>query len=319
MWDDGIVRALDDVCRKLKTGGTRLGEAQAGKCLELLERLKKNAASFADQKQNTEKIDHEIIRMIGYLERAAVRGSEKTADQILVSIAESVMYTRQPVYWENEEQKKEELRRKEESLSRLALLVQFQDYYDCLEQRIENLEKCEEGNLEEIRAAAEHLNEIWDERLYYEQKISRVRSGKEKITPDTRDYVNRVNRLADARNHHNRSLMLKQVLKQRSQILLNSIHSINMTAFGTVEILGEESVETLMGMMDLFEKNMSAQKQQNKQLEEITKHFDQIIAEAADTAEADSADADVLMEDLRTLQKIRERHEKEKKVLVEEN
>ena len=91
-----------------------------------------------------------------------------------------------------------------------------------------------------------------------------------------------MNRLADAKNNYKRYKLLQQLLAERSQTLLNSIHTINQIAFGSVEILGQETIDDLKNTMDRFEQNIQDQKQQNKELKKITRRMDDILDNAID-------------------------------------
>ena len=220
--------------------------------------------------------------MLGFFENALIRGNEKTANQILAAVTEGIHFARLPIAGATSQEQEKIRKKREENLHRLNLLIKFQDYYDELQIKINAMQEKQDEYLAEIDLAEKDVDTYQDERSYYEQKVSRVISGKEKLTSDVKEFVNKMNRLADAKNNYKRYKLLQQLLAERSQTLLNSIHTINQIAFGSVEILGQETIDDLKNTMDRFEQNIQDQKQQNKELKKITRRMDDILDNAID-------------------------------------
>ena len=241
--------------------------------------------------------------MLGFFENAIIRGNSKTANQVLAAATESIRFARIPVAGATEQEQEKIRQKREQNLHTLNLLLKFQDYYDELKIKIDKMQEQQAEYQTEIQLAQKETEAYEDEKSYYEQKVSRVISGKEKLTADTKKYINKMNRLADARNNYKKYSLLQQILTERSQTLLNSIHTINLIAFGSVEILGQETIEDLKNTMDQFEKNMAEQRKQNKELKAIVNRMDDILDSAADMAAADSGLRSEELEELAADQK----------------
>ena len=275
-----IKEVMEEIYRKLQKGDTRLSEEQAQTYKDILMKLWKSTEDEVPFELGN--IDKEIISMLGFFENALIRGNEKTANQILAAVTEGIRFARLPIAGAASQEQERIRKKREENLHRLNLLIKFQDYYDELQIKINAMQEKQDEYLAEIDLAEKDVDTYQDERSYYEQKVSRVISGKEKLTSDVKEFVNKMNRLADAKNTYKRYKLLQQLLAERSQTLLNSIHTINQIAFGSVEILGQETIDDLKNTMDRFEQNIQDQKQQNKELKKITRRMDDILDNAID-------------------------------------
>ena len=261
-----IKEVMEEIYHKLQNGDTRLSDEQAETYKDILMKLWKSTEDEAPFELGN--IDKEIISMLGFFENAVIRGNEKTANQILAAVTEGIHFARLPIAGATSQEQEKIRKKREENLHRLNLLIKFQDYYDELQIKINAMQEKQDEYLAEIDLAEKDVDTYQDERSYYEQKVSRVISGKEKLTSDVKEFVNKMNRLADAKNNYKRYKLLQQLLAERSQTLLNSIHTINQIAFGSVEILGQETIDDL--------------KQQNKELKKITRRMDDILDNAID-------------------------------------
>lgn len=275
-----IKEVMEEIYHKLQNGDTRLSDEQAETYKDILMKLWKSTEDEAPFELGN--IDKEIISMLGFFENALIRGNEKTANQILAAVTEGIYFARLPIAGATSQEQEKIRKKREENLHRLNLLIKFQDYYDELQIKINAMQEKQDEYLAEIDLAEKDVDTYQDERSYYEQKVSRVISGKEKLTSDVKEFVNKMNRLADAKNNYKRYKLLQQLLAERSQTLLNSIHTINQIAFGSVEILGQETIDDLKNTMDRFEQNIQDQKQQNKELKKITRRMDDILDNAID-------------------------------------
>ena len=281
-----IKEAMEEIYHKLQYENTRLNEEQTETYKEVLQKLWKNTEDEVPFELGN--IDTEIVSMLGFFENAIIRGNIKTANQVLAAATESIRFARIPVAGATEQEQERIRQKREQNLHRLNLLLKFQDHYDELKIKIDKMQEQQAEYQTEIQLAQKETEAYEDEKSYYEQKVSRVISGKEKLTTDTKKYINKMNRLADARNNYKKHSLLQQILTERSQTLLNSIHTINLIAFGSVEILGQETIEDLKNTMDQFEKNMAEQRKQNKELKAIVNRMDDILDSAADMTAADS-------------------------------
>lgn len=296
-----IKEAMEEIYHKLQYENTRLNEEQTETYKEVLQKLWKNTEDEVPFELGN--IDTEIVSMLGFFENAIIRGNSKTANQVLAAATESIRFARIPVAGATEQEQEKIRQKREQNLHRLNLLLKFQDYYDELKIKIDKMQEQQAEYQTEIQLAQKETEAYEDEKSYYEQKVSRVISGKEKLTADTKKYINKMNRLADARNNYKKYSLLQQILTERSQTLLNSIHTINLIAFGSVEILGQETIEDLKNTMDQFEKNMAEQRKQNKELKAIVNRMDDILDSAADMAAADSGLRSEELEELAADQK----------------
>lgn len=294
-----IKEAMEEIYHKLQYENTRLNEEQTETYKEVLQKLWKNTEDEVPFELGN--IDTEIVSMLGFFENAIIRGNIKTANQVLAAATESIRFARIPVAGATEQERIRQKR--EQNLHRLNLLLKFQNHYDELKIKIDKMQEQQAEYQTEIQLAQKETEAYEDEKSYYEQKVSRVISGKEKLTADTKKYINKMNRLADARNNYKKHSLLQQILTERSQTLLNSIHTINLIAFGSVEILGQETIEDLKNTMDQFEKNMAEQRKQNKELKAIVNRMDDILDSAADMAAADSGLRSEELEELAADQK----------------
>lgn len=280
-----IKEAMEEIYHKLQYENTRLNEEQTETYKEVLQKLWKNTEDEVPFELGN--IDTEIVSMLGFFENAIIRGNSKTANQVLAAATESIRFARIPVAGATEQEQERIRQKREQNLHRLNLLLKFQDHYDELKIKIDKMQEQQAEYQTEIQLAQKETEAYEDEKSYYEQKVSRVISGKEKLTADTKKYINKMNRLADARNNYKKHSLLQQILTERSQTLLNSIHTINLIAFGSVEILGQETIEDLKNTMNQFEKNMAEQRKQNKELKAIVNRMDDILDSAADMVAAD--------------------------------
>ena len=296
-----IKEAMEEIYHKLQYENTRLNEEQTETYKEVLQKLWKNTEDEVPFELGN--IDTEIVSMLGFFENAIIRGNSKTANQVLAAATESIRFARIPVAGATEQEQEKIRQKREQNLHTLNLLLKFQDYYDELKIKIDKMQEQQAEYQIEIQLAQKETEAYEDEKSYYEQKVSRVISGKEKLTADTKKYINKMNRLADARNNYKKYSLLQQILTERSQTLLNSIHTINLIAFGSVEILGQETIEDLKNTMDQFEKNMAEQRKQNKELKAIVNRMDDILDSAADMAAADSGLRSEELEELAADQK----------------
>ena len=296
-----IKEAMEEIYHKLQYENTRLNEEQTETYKEVLQKLWKNTEDEVPLELGN--IDTEIVSMLGFFENAIIRGNSKTANQVLAAATESIRFARIPVAGATEQEQEKIRQKREQNLHTLNLLLKFQDYYDELKIKIDKMQEQQAEYQTEIQLAQKETEAYEDEKSYYEQKVSRVISGKEKLTADTKKYINKMNRLADARNNYKKYSLLQQILTERSQTLLNSIHTINLIAFGSVEILGQETIEDLKNTMDQFEKNMAEQRKQNKELKAIVNRMDDILDSAADMAAADSGLRSEELEELAADQK----------------
>ncbi|MDD6106466.1 MAG: hypothetical protein PUC51_09780 [Ruminococcus sp.] len=296
-----IKEAMEEIYHKLQYENTRLNEEQTETYKEVLQKLWKNTEDEVPFELGN--IDTEIVSMLGFFENAIIRGNSKTANQVLAAATESIRFARIPVAGATEQEQEKIRQKREQNLHTLNLLLKFQDYYDELKIKIDKMQEQQAEYQTEIQLAQKETEAYEDEKSYYEQKVSRVISGKEKLTADTKKYINKMNRLADARNNYKKYSLLQQILTERSQTLLNSIHTINLIAFGSVEILGQETIEDLKNTMDQFEKNMAEQRKQNKELKAIVNRMDDILDSAADMAAADSGLRSEELEELAADQK----------------
>ena len=296
-----IKEAMEEIYHKLQYENTRLNEEQTETYKEVLQKLWKNTEDEVPFELGN--IDTEIVSMLGFFENAIIRGNSKTANQVLAAATESIRFARIPVAGATEQEQEKIRQKREQNLHTLNLLLKFQDYYDELKIKIDKMQEQQAEYQTEIQLAQKETEAYEDEKSYYEQKVSRVISGKEKLTADTKKYLNKMNRLADARNNYKKYSLLQQILTERSQTLLNSIHTINLIAFGSVEILGQETIEDLKNTMDQFEKNMAEQRKQNKELKAIVNRMDDILDSAADMAAADSGLRSEELEELAADQK----------------
>lgn len=296
-----IKEAMEEIYHKLQYENTRLNEEQTETYKEVLQKLWKNTEDEVPFELGN--IDTEIVSMLGFFENAIIRGNSKTANQVLAAATESIRFARIPVAGATEQEQERIRQKREQNLHRLNLLLKFQDHYDELKIKIDKMQEQQAEYQTEIQLAQKETEAYEDERSYYEQKVSRVISGKEKLTADTKKYINKMNRLADARNNYKKHSLLQQILTERSQTLLNSIHTINLIAFGSVEILGQETIEDLKNTMDQFEKNMAEQRKQNKELKVIVNRMDDILDSAADMVAADSGLRSEELEELAADQK----------------
>ena len=275
-----IKEVMEEIYHKLQNGDTRLSDEQAETYKDILMKLWKSTEDEAPFELGN--IDKEIISMLGFFENALIRGNEKTANQILAAVTEGIHFARLLIAGATSQEQEKIRKKREENLHRLNLLIKFQDYYDELQIKINAMQEKQDEYLAEIDLAEKDVDAYQDEKSYYEQKVSRVISGKEKLTSDVKEFVNKMNRLADAKNNYKRYKLLQQLLAERSQTLLNSIHTINQIAFGSVEILGQETIDDLKNTMDRFEQNIQDQKQQNKELKKITRRMDDILDNVID-------------------------------------
>lgn len=296
-----IKEAMEEIYHKLQYENTRLNEEQTETYKEVLQKLWKNTEDEVPFELGN--IDTEIVSMLGFFENAIIRGNSKTANQVLAAATESIRFARIPVAGATEQEQEKIRQKREQNLHTLNLLLKFQDYYDELKIKIDKMQEQQAEYQTEIQLAQKETEAYEDEKSYYEQKVSRVISGKEKLTADTKKYINKMNRLADARNNYKKYSLLQQILTERSQTLLNSIHTINLIAFGSVEILGQETIEDLKNTMNQFEKNMAEQRKQNKELKAIVNRMDDILDSAADMAAADSGLRSEELEELAADQK----------------
>lgn len=296
-----IKEAMEEIYHKLQYENTRLNEEQTETYKEVLQKLWKNTEDEVPFELGN--IDTEIVSMLGFFENAIIRGNIKTANQVLAAATESIRFARIPVAGATEQEQERIRQKREQNLHRLNLLLKFQNHYDELKIKIDKMQEQQAEYQTEIQLAQKETEAYEDEKSYYEQKVSRVISGKEKLTADTKKYINKMNRLADARNNYKKHSLLQQILTERSQTLLNSIHTINLIAFGSVEILGQETIEDLKNTMDQFEKNMAEQRKQNKELKAIVNRMDDILDSAADMAAADSGLRSEELEELAADQK----------------
>ena len=296
-----IKEAMEEIYHKLQYENTRLNEEQTETYKEVLQKLWKNTEDEVPFELGN--IDTEIVSMLGFFENAIIRGNSKTANQVLAAATESIRFARIPVAGATEQEQEKIRQKREQNLHTLNLLLKFQDYYDELKIKIDKMQEQQAEYQTEIQLAQKETEAYEDEKSYYEQKVSRVISGKEKLTADTKKYINKMNRLADARNNYKKYSLLQQILTERSQTLLNSIHTINLIAFGSVEILGQETIEDLKNTMNQFEKNMAEQRKHNKELKAIVNRMDDILDSAADMAAADSGLRSEELEELAADQK----------------
>lgn len=296
-----IKEAMEEIYHKLQYENTRLNEEQTETYKEVLQKLWKNTEDEVPFELGN--IDTEIVSMLGFFENAIIRGNSKTANQVLAAAIESIRFARIPVVGATEQEQERIRQKREQNLHRLNLLLKFQDHYDELKIKIDKMQEQQAEYQTEIQLAQKETEAYEDEKSYYEQKVSRVISGKEKLTADIKKYINKMNRLADARNNYKKHSLLQQILTERSQTLLNSIHTINLIAFGSVEILGQETIEDLKNTMDQFEKNMAEQRKQNKELKVIVNRMDDILDSAADMVAADSGLRSEELEELAADQK----------------
>lgn len=306
-----IKEVMEEIYRKLQKGDTRLSEEQAQTYKDILMKLWKSTEDEVPFELGN--IDKEIISMLGFFENALIRGNEKTANQILAAVTEGIRFARLPIAGATSQEQERIRKKREENLHRLNLLIKFQDYYDELQIKINAMQENQEEYLNEISLAQKDVDAYQDERSYYEQKVSRVISGKEKLTSDVKEFVNKMNRLVNARNNYKRHRLLQQTLIERSQTLLDSIHTINQIAFGSVEILGQETIEDLKNTMDQFEQNVAAQKEQRKELRSITSHMDKILENALDNSDDYHAESNELAEDMKLWKKMNSTQNEEKR------
>lgn len=306
-----IKEVMEEIYRKLQKGDTRLSEEQAQTYKDILMKLWKSTEDEVPFELGN--IDKEIISMLGFFENALIRGNEKTANQILAAVTEGIRFARLPIAGATSQEQERIRKKREENLHRLNLLIEFQDYYDELQIKINAMQENQEEYLNEISLAQKDVDAYQDERSYYEQKVSRVISGKEKLTSDVKEFINKMNRLVNARNNYKRHRLLQQTLIERSQTLLDSIHTINQIAFGSVEILGQETIEDLKNTMDQFEQNVAAQKEQRKELRSITSHMDKILENALDNSDDYHAESNELAEDMKLWKKMNSTQNEEKR------
>lgn len=306
-----IKEVMEEIYHKLQKGDTRLSEERAEIYKDILMKLWKSTEDEVPFELGN--IDKEIISMLGFFENALIRGNEKTANQILAAVTEGIRFARLPIAGATSQEQERTRKKREENLHRLNLLIKFQDYYDELQIKINAMQEKQEEYLNEISLAEKDVDAYQDERSYYEQKVSRVISGKEKLTSDVKEFVNKMNRLADARNNYKRHRLLQQILIERSQTLLNSIHTINQIAFGSMEILGQETMEDLKNTMDQFEQNIAAQKEQRKELKSITRHMDKILENALDPSDDYHVESNELAEDMKLWKKMNQTQDEEKR------
>ena len=306
-----IKEVMEEIYRKLQKGDTRLSEEQAQTYKDILMKLWKSTEDEVPFELGN--IDKEIISMLGFFENALIRGNEKTANQILAAVTEGIRFARLPIAGATSQEQGRIRKKREENLHRLNLLIKFQDYYDELQIKINAMQENQEEYLNEISLAQKGVDAYQDERSYYEQKVSRVISGKEKLTSDVKEFINKMNRLVNARNNYKRHRLLQQTLIERSQTLLDSIHTINQIAFGSVEILGQETIEDLKNTMDQFEQNVAAQKEQRKELRSITSHMDKILENALDNSDDYHAESNELAEDMKLWKKMNSTQNEEKR------
>ena len=306
-----IKEVMEEIYRKLQKGDTRLSEEQAQTYKDILMKLWKSTEDEVPFELGN--IDKEIISMLGFFENALIRGNEKTANQILAAVTEGIRFARLPIAGATSQEQERIRKKREENLHRLNLLIKFQDYYDELQIKINAMQENQEEYLNEISLAQKDVDAYQDERSYYEQKVSRVISGKEKLTSDVKEFINKMNRLVNARNNYKRHRLLQQTLIERSQTLLDSIHTINQIAFGSVEILGQETIEDLKNTMDQFEQNIAAQKEQRKELRSITSHMDKILENALDNSDDYHAESNELAEDMKLWKKMNSTQNEEKR------
>ena len=306
-----IKEVMEEIYRKLQKGDTRLSEEQAQTYKDILMKLWKSTEDEVPFELGN--IDKEIISMLGFFENALIRGNEKTANQILAAVTEGIRFARLPIAGATSQEQGRIRKKREENLHRLNLLIKFQDYYDELQIKINAMQENQEEYLNEISFAQKDVDAYQDERSYYEQKVSRVISGKEKLTSDVKEFINKMNRLVNARNNYKRHRLLQQTLIERSQTLLDSIHTINQIAFGSVEILGQETIEDLKNTMNQFEQNVAAQKEQRKELRSITSHMDKILENALDPSDDYHAESNELAEDMKLWKKMNSTQNEEKR------
>lgn len=306
-----IKEVMEEIYRKLQKGDTRLSEEQAQTYKDILMKLWKSTEDEVPFELGN--IDKEIISMLGFFENALIRGNEKTANQILAAVTEGIRFARLPIAGATSQEQERIRKKREENLHRLNLLIKFQDYYDELQIKINAMQENQEEYLNEISLAQKDVDAYQDERSYYEQKVSRVISGKEKLTSDVKEFINKMNRLVNARNNYKRHRLLQQTLIERSQTLLDSIHTINQIAFGSVEILGQETIEDLKNTMNQFEQNVAAQKEQRKELRSITSHMDKILENALDNSDDYHAESNELAEDMKLWKKMNSTQNEEKR------
>lgn len=306
-----IKEVMEEIYRKLQKGDTRLSEEQAQTYKDILMKLWKSTEDEVPFELGN--IDKEIISMLGFFENALIRGNEKTANQILAAVTEGIRFARLPIAGATSQEQGRIRKKREENLHRLNLLIKFQDYYDELQIKINAMQENQEEYLNEISFAQKDVDAYQDERSYYEQKVSRVISGKEKLTSDVKEFINKMNRLVNARNNYKRHRLLQQTLIERSQTLLDSIHTINQIAFGSVEILGQETIEDLKNTMNQFEQNVAAQKEQRKELRSITRHMDKILENALDNSDDYHAESNELAEDMKLWKKMNSTQNEEKR------
>ena len=210
-----IKEVMEEIYHKLQNGDTRLSDEQAETYKDILMKLWKSTEDEAPFELGN--IDKEIISMLGFFENALIRGNEKTANQILAAVTEGIHFARLPIAGATSQEQEKIRKKREENLHRLNLLIKFQDYYDELQIKINAMQEKQDEYLAEIDLAEKDVDAYQDERSYYEQKVSRVISGKEKLTSDVKEFVNKMNRLADAKNNYKRYKLLQQLLTERSE------------------------------------------------------------------------------------------------------
>lgn len=306
-----IKEVMEEIYHKLQNGDTRLSDEQAEVYGEILMKLWKSTEDEVPFELRN--IDTEIISMLGFFENALIRGNEKTANQILAAVTEGIRFARLPIAGATSQEQEKIRKKREENLHRLNLLIKFQDYYDELQLKIHEIQEKQDEYLTEIDLAEKDVDAYQDEKSYYEQKVSRVISGKEKLTPDVKEFVNKMNCLADARNNYKRHKLLQQILTERSQTLLNAIHTINQIAFGSVEILGQKTMEDLKNTVDQFEQNIKDQRKQNKELKDITRRMDDILDNAIDINDESHQRSEELAADQKRWKQINQSQNEEKR------
>lgn len=310
-----------EILEQLQKVSTELEGLPEGDSSEVLRECGRVAADLMERVRDldpeqiySQETAQALQQMGEYLEHALRRKKEDSAGQILASLMECVRLLEQPVRSRMDDERFEIIRQRETSVQRLSMLVQFQDYYDELERRLDTMKAQEEELYQQMEEAVSSLRELEPDSAYYEEQATRAVMERRPAAPEVMDYVNRLNGASMAENQYRRHQLLRHLLTERSQELQDAIHKINMMAFGTMEILGQSSLEDLEESISLFEKSLIRQQQETKELQRITSRMDAILDEAAarisyseDRLLQDDADAQAL--ELKLARKRRQKQE----------
>lgn len=201
---------------------------------------------------DTEEIDNSLTEMVSLFGTAVENGNEATATQILKGIGEGVKFIRYPYTYSSEEEKLEKHRKRQREIDKLLVLASCQTYIDTTELQIHQLDMAIEEQEQEQKEADQVVSKMEAEDPALEDKATEVDMGERKNSPEIQQYVNAVNKALEAGNHVARSKMLREIKVERVQTVTESVHRINLMAFGSTELFGNIAFERFAKLHEEF-------------------------------------------------------------------